>query len=316
MHCLAFISLQLFSMALGAACDAQSQDSLKQAAAPNADTAQKEEKAPDLTNTLILDFFISIDGSSFLNPQQSTQHDNFYGYTTLSLNNTANIRRVSVRAAFNSEYGIRAFRDSATAKAADQYEYQVFLDAPLSRKEWLRVQCGINVKSQFSKTYLPTDSGTKILFTDYFSPGYILYTAGFSFRFLESATFDIGLVGAQTTRIRNEEIYESRQTDELYGVPRGKRKVTELGINLILNIPPYRLGKHFGWACAGQMFAPNKDIGRLAGYTYSINNSLHYIFLKYMRLSLATQVAYDESVSNKVFLRNQLTLGFFLSNTL
>jgi hypothetical protein len=74
--------------------------------------------------------------------------------------------------------------------------------------------------------------------------------------------------------------------------------------------------KHFGWEASANIFAPKAAIGRLKSYTAESSVVLHYMFLKHMRLSLRSQMQYDESIQQQVFMANWLSLGFYVSNKL
>jgi hypothetical protein len=156
----------------------------------------------------------------------------------------------------------------------------------------------------------------RYLYSDYCSPGYALYSLGAGFNFLESAAVYLGLVGGKITRVRNQQIFDDRGVQKLYGVEKGERRRVEWGINLLVSIPPQLFSKHFGWECSGALFAPKANISRLRSYTVESSNVLHYMFLKHMRLSLRTQIQYDEAIQEGIFIANNLSLGFYLSNKL
>ena len=273
---------------------------------------------PILENVLIYDFFTTVNGLHYENAQSPNQVNELNFYYNITINNNFKTRFFTLRSYFFNEYGVRHFFDSVTIKGQDNFQIRNTLQFEIIKK-YLKFQIGVTGRSQFWKTYnyRQADTGmntSKYLYSDYFSPGYITYSCGLSYKFLSNATIDIGLAGGKITKIKNQDIFDERETTKLYGVEKGEHKKVSYGANLIINVPPRKIGKHFGWECAGTIYADKDQLGRLSGYTVDAMNVLHYMFLKNLRVSLRTQVKYDEQINDKVFLSNMLSIGFYLSN--
>ncbi len=152
--------------------------------------------------------------------------------------------------------------------------------------------------------------------SSYFSPGYIIYSAGVSYNFLNTSRLEIGLVGGQITKVRNDRLYEVRNEQVLYGVERGRRKQIEFGLTAQLQMPMRKIGKYFYWENSSRVFVKGKEIDKLSGYQVDVNNGLHFLFLKYMRIGIRSKINYDETVSEKPYISNMILFGFYLSNKL
>lgn len=277
------------------------------------------DRPPDFINTFIYDFFTTLNAVTYENEQSSTQHDELNFYYNTTINNIFKTKYFTIRSYMFNEFGIRYFIDSITNKAQDQHEVRNNVQIPLKKN--LKLNLGFTVKTQLWRhfEYRPDSSGNglqRYLYTDYFSPGYMLYTCGFSLSFMRNAVLDIGLVGGKTTKIKNQNIFDDRRATTLYGLQKGETKKFNYGINVQLNVPPQKIGKHFGWECYTTAFVTKEQIGRLKGYTIDATNVFHYLFLKNLRVTLRTTVKYDELLSDKIFMMNMLSVGFYLSNKL
>lgn len=273
-------------------------------------------KAPDLVNTLILDFFTTLNAVHFTNSLEADQRSQVYFYYNFTVSNNARFRRFAFRTNIFNEYGYRYYFDSLPQKVEDQYYIRNTVQVPVWKG--LSLQGSFHAKTQFWKTYSYREDANGVpqryLYSDYFSPGYLLYSAGLSLNFMDNATINLGLVGGKTTRIKNQQIFEDRKSRKLYGLEKGERSKVAYGMNLLVNVPPQKIQKHLAWELSGQLFAPKEQLFRTKGYTLSANNAFHYIFLKYLRLSIRTQLEYNETVQSKTLLINHVSLGFYLSN--
>jgi hypothetical protein len=274
---------------------------------------------PDLTNTFIYDFFTTANALYYENSQLEQEKNELNFYYNLTINNIFKAKYFTLRSYLFNEYGMRYFPDSIAIKGQDAFQIKNTLQIPV--RKTLKVQVGITVKSQLWSTYDyryidSTQENQKYLYSSYFSPGYFIYSAGFTYNFLKNATLDIGLAGGKTTKIRNQRIFEDREVSRLYGLGRGEKKKVTYGVNLQLNVPPRKLNRNFGWECHAAIYADKEQLGRVKGYTADVMNVFHYIFLQNLRISLRTQILYDENVNEKVFMMNTISIGFYLSNNI
>ena len=276
------------------------------------------KREPDIVNILVLDFFATIHAVKYENSMESSQIPQLNAYYNVSVNNWAKTKYFSLRTFIYNEYGFRHYFDSLTIKTEDNFRFRNNVQIQLIKR--VSLQGGIELRTQLWKKWEQRadtmQANSRYLYTDYCSPGYSIYSLGGGINFLENAAVYLGLVGGRITRIRNQQIFDDRGAKKLYGIEKGERRKVEWGLNLLISVPPQLFSKHFGWELSASMFAPQAAIGRVKSYTAESNCVLHYMFLKHMRLSLRSQMQYDESVQERIFIANWLSLGFYLSNKL
>jgi hypothetical protein len=155
----------------------------------------------------------------------------------------------------------------------------------------------------------------KYLYTAYLSPGYSNFSGGIKFEFNNNSSIEFGAVNGRKTKIRNQQLFQSRETNKLYGLDAGTSKMTEYGFNIILSIPPHTISKSIYFENFSQINVNRRDVSYIKDYKLDINNAFHYKFLKNFRLTLRTKYFYDIEVSKKPKIINNLTIGFYLNNT-
>jgi hypothetical protein len=280
-------------------------------------TTHVHERDYDLLNVFTYDFFTTFTAVRYENALDEDNLKNQLNFNyNVSINNRAQFRRFTIRTYLVNEYGFRHYFDSTTEKTTDAYTFRNALQIPL-HKSGFSLMASYELKSQLwpTRKYRETDTATEqYLYSDYLSPGYKVFSLGLSWQHATGATVDLGLVGGKVTRIRNQDLYDTRQSDVLYGVQRGEKDATDFGLNLIVNVPPRMVSKKIGWAFNANIFASRLQMGRLPGYTADISNALHFLFLRNLRLTMLTQMKYDESIQDRVFWTNQFMIGFYLSN--
>ncbi len=285
----------------------------------NTGDSTSKESWREFTNYFRLDFFTSVNAFHYLNSRdQSTEKNNFYVYYNLNITNQFKTKYLSVNACLFNELGFRHYIDSISIKNEDSYSYKLDINSPVYRK--LNVNLSYQVKSQLWKSweYRPDSANQRkaILVSSYFSPGYIMYAGGLSYDFWKISKLEIGLVGGQITKIKNDKLYDTRKEDVLYGVGKGKHKQMDFGLSAQLQIPIHRIGKFFYWENNSRLFVKGRDIQQFKKYQIDMTNGIHFLFLKYMRIGLRTKLNYDVNVSEKIFMSNMLLFGFYLSNKL
>ena len=278
-----------------------------------------KESWREFTNYFRLDFFTSMNASHYINPRgQATDKNNYYLYYNLNINNQFHTKYLSINAYLFNELGFRHYIDSISIKNEDSYSYKIDINSPL--RQQLNFNLSYLVKSQLWNSWEyridSTNQAKAILLSSYFSPGYIIYTGGFSYNFWETAKVELGLVGGEITKIKNNTLYDTRKENVLYGIEKGKRKQINFGLSAQLQIPIHKIGKFFYWENNSQLFVKGKDIQQFKQYQLDMTNGIHFLFLKYMRIGLRTKLNYDINVSEKVSINTMLLFGFYLSNKL
>jgi len=280
------------------------------------ETPKAKPVEPFLTEILILDFYTTFTASKYDNGESNDQKNQLYFYYNFTVNNTFKNKYFIFRTYLYDEFGLKYYQDSVNSKSDDKYVFRNSFQKIFSTH--LSAQITATIQSQVWKTYTylkNTNNGMdKILYTDYFSPGYIIYSSGLSYRFMQSASMDLGLVGGRVTEIKNQNIYTSRNAEVLYGLKKGQHKKFVYGINLQVNAPPVMINKHLGWELNGVAFISKDSLYSIKGGTLSLNNAFHILFLKNIRLSWRTEIEYDQNIQAKVFIANQIAVGFYLNN--
>jgi hypothetical protein len=207
--------------------------------------------------------------------------------------------------------------DSINTVSEDLYYFKNTFNYPIG-KGGINLNALINIKSQFWNHYDYMEDNTgqslKYLYSSYYTPGYMLFSGGMGCSFWEGSAIDLGIAGGKITKIKNQNIFEERGADVLYGVEKGQKRKVVFGLNLQLNIIPKMINKHIAWENYTQLFIPNQHLGEVQFYTLDLNNAIHYLFLKYMRISLRTTIIHDLDIQDQPQIINQVTLGFYLSN--
>jgi len=243
--------------------------------------------------------------------------DNLYLYYNLTFSNRLYFKEFRLNTYFFNEYGYRNYLDSISLKTEDLYYFKNTINYPII-KDHLDFNFMINIKSQFWKTYAFKEDSVgglnTYLYSSYFSPGYILYSSGLTYSFWKGNTIELGLISGKFTKIKNQNIFNTRESSKLYGIGKGSKSEVVFGLNLQGNITPKKLTKNLYWENYTQIFAPNKQLEAIHHYTFDINNAVHYLFLKYLRVSLRTKVFYDAQIQEKPQLINQISFGFYLAN--
>jgi|GEM_PF-1047659 len=264
------------------------------------------------------DFYTTLMASFAKNPiDPSIDKSNVYFYYNITLNNRLQLKKVRINTYLFNEFGKRFYVDSISTVSEDLYYFKNTVNYPLGR-DGINLNFLVNIKSQLWEhyDYMEDSTGREIryLYSSYYTPGYMLFSGGLGCSFWEGSTIDLGIAGGKITKIKNQRIFEERGADVLYGVERGNKRKVVFGLNLQVNIMPKMINKHIAWENYTQLFVPNQHIGEVKYYTLDFNNAIHYLFLKYMRISLRTTINHDLDIQNKPQIINQVTLGFYLSN--
>lgn len=279
-----------------------------------ADTAQTLRQIKTTTN---IDFFTTFAEISFINGQSRDEQGSFYLYYNLTINNQIKYNSFTISNYYFTELGIKNYFDSITSFSEDQYNFKNALSYKFGDSKFM-LNLSTNAKSQYFKHYdYRTDSTGNLIrytYTDYRTPGYINYSCGIKYEINENYHLEFGLINGRKTVIRNQSIFESRETNLLYGLEKGISQKTDFGLNLVITIITYEISKNLYFENFSQFNVNRTDIRQLKNYKADINNAFHLKFLKHFRLTLRTKFLYDINISDKPKLINSFTLGFYISN--
>lgn len=264
-----------------------------------------------------VDFFVTAIGTHTENSINSIDRNNGYFYYCFTFHNKIQAGHLTIRNYFFNEFGIRGYADSLTVIAEDQYNLKNTIGIPTGMKN-MAFQITVSNRSQFWKHYDYREDSIglqeRYLYSAYLSPGYTSWSGGLSFYLPEYSSIEIGLAGIRTVKVRNQQLFDERQANSLYGLSRGERKKSTGGLHLIVSIAPKQLVKGFYVEHQSLLFIDKNKTGYLKEYTLDLNNAFHYFILKYFRISFRTKIIYDSVISEKMNIINQFTIGYYLNN--
>jgi hypothetical protein len=271
-----------------------------------------------ITSVIDLDFFTTFAAINVINGETGSDCNNLYLYYNLTASNKLKMGNFQITNFYFTEFGLRKYIDSISAISDDQYNFKNSFSYFIGKSRLAFNLCIIS-KSQYFKhyDYRPDSLGQmrKYLYTAYLSPGYSNFAGGVKFEFNNNCSMEFGAVNGRKTKIRNQHLFESRETNKLYGLDEGTSKKTEYGYNIIVSIPPHTISKSIYFENFSQINVNRKDVSCIKYYKLDINNAFHYKFLKHFRLTLRTKYFYDIEVSKKPKIINNLTIGFYMNNT-
>lgn len=265
------------------------------------------------------DFFTTLTAIHQLPGTQTTEPNNLFFYYNIDIKNNLEFRKVKWDLYLFNDYGVRHYFDSITTKTQDQLTLKNSLYYPLLQPG-LFVSLTANTQTKLFNThhYRSDAQGSqeKYLYDGFMSPGVILYSGGITYEPGHNCILNLGLGSSKITKIKNQDIFTSRQEDEISGLEKGRRRKSEFGLSLTATAPLQHFGKHLHWEFYGNVFAPIKQIKNFNTYVVDVNNVFHLLLLRYVRLSLRTKLSYNSEQNPKPLIQNQISLGFYLSNHL
>jgi hypothetical protein len=265
------------------------------------------------------DFYTTLNGNRSINSQDENTKNNLYVYYNFTFQNRIKIKKIKITSYFFNEFGIRRFKDSIVSVAEDIYNFKNSISVPF-KKSHFDFNLTVSTKSQFWNHYTYTlDSNKhyqKNIYTSYLSPGYIIYSGGIRYNFWNYSSIEIGLASGKTTKIKNQDIFTERKAEKLYGINKGTFKKTNIGFHILVNISAKKLFKNFYIEQFSQIFIDKDSIKKIKSYNVDVNNAFHYVFLKFIRLSVRTKFLYDQTVFIKPTIIQQISIGFYLNNKL
>jgi hypothetical protein len=266
-----------------------------------------------------LDFYTTLNGSRSINSKDPNAKDHYYIYYNFTFQNRTKIKKLRLSNYFFNEFGFRRYRDSISVISEDVYNFKNSLSLPFKKSKF-DFNLTISTKSQFWPHYsYKVDSNNRVqksIYTSYLSPGYTVYSGGMRFNFWNYSSIELGIASGRTTKIRNQDLFVQRKSDRLYGLKKGTYKKTTLGLHLLVNISTKKIFNNFYIEQFSQVFIDKDSLQKIRSYNVDVNNAFHYVFLKFIRLSIRTKFLYDQSVFIKPSIIQQVSIGFYLNNKL
>lgn len=268
---------------------------------------------------LYYDFYTTLTGIQTSHSTNPNEQSNLYFYYNIDIKSNLEFRKIKWDMYLFNDYGFRHFFDSLTTKTQDQLVVKQSLYYPIYKRKCY-ISLAANTKTKLFNTYQYrssiSGSDEKYLYDSYMSPGTIYYSGGITYEAGGNSIIQLGLGSSKVTKIRNQRIFETRNTEQINGLRQGESKKTELGLTLTSTVPIQHLNKHVHWEFYANVFTPMKNLKTVKNYTVDVNHVFHLTFLKYIRLSWRLQINYHPEQQEKPMIQHQVSLGAYLSNHL
>lgn len=265
-----------------------------------------------------IDFFTTL---SKINSQGNSELTSnlLHFYYNFTLINKTPLGKWKINNYFFNEFGLRHFNDSSQSISEDQYVLRNSLMYPVKAKKIIFTLSHTN-RSQFwpHYTYSKNAIGAieKIRFTNFLSPGYTLFSGGFQLQIGPRCSFELGVLGGKVVKVKDQHLFESRRVKMLYGLAPGEKRKVSYGFTFTGTIVMLKIYKNIYWEQLSQVFIQHRVILQPEKYGVEVNNALHFLFLKYVRLTARTQFGMDRELTPGYQLTQHISLGFYLNNKL
>jgi len=269
----------------------------------------------------MLDAFCNILGTSYYNAPSFTEPNNMLLYYNITFVNILNIKeKIILNTYFYNELGYKIFFDSISLIMDDRYDFNNMLLLPFGYKN-LSISLNADINSQFWKHYdyriNAEDETERFLYTSARSPSYTVYSGGINYRFWKQSSINLGIASAKKTKIKNQSLFDERESDELYGIEKGKKRIFTFGFNLTTQIVQQKIFKNLYFENYTGIFIQADRYQALKHTTIDMKNTFHYVFFSNFRLSLKTDLRYDvNAFGTRPYVVNQLMLGIFFNSKL
>ena len=195
------------------------------------------------------DGFINLLGTAYKNAPSYTEPNNIVFYFNISFENRLNIRKVIIlHTYYYNEFGNRFYFDTTNVIINDRWDFNNKLLLPFGNKK-VSASLSINTTSQYRKNYdyRYNENGEieRYIYTCSGSPKYTIYSGGINYDFFDRSSINVSLASAKRTVIKNSKLFDYRETDFLYGVEKGKKKLVVYGFNATLQISRQKIFKNF-----------------------------------------------------------------------
>lgn len=285
---------------------------------PKLETLVSETKKSwrEFENNFRLDFFLTLHGSLALNhADQSGWKNLFQSYYNLTLNDRFQLGLAEIRLNLFHEWGY-IWKEQKGQHKEDLFQYNIdLLVGPSSKWKW---SANFQSKTQLFNHYQFKDNLTdkRYLESAYFTPGYLTFGAGMSYLWSQGGKVELALIGGQLTKMRNQKVYNERQTNEIAGIQQGEKSKFKLGIGLQFQQPIRKLTKQIFWENQSRFSVRNFKTSIRSSCVFDMQNAFYFLTLKYLRIGLRSVVQYNPDLSEKLMTSQLILFGFYLSNKL
>ena len=208
----------------------------------------------------------------------------FTGRATLAFSHQYKKNKFNFNYDFEARYGISVI-DTASFKNEDMFRLNINPSIDLN-KNWSYAAL-IQFASQFTKGYKSMTDHT--LVSDFMAPGTLTLGLGFTYKHQKIPfTINISPLTGSMTFVRND----SLSNVGAYGVEPGKKQLSSLGSQLILNLKVPFAKNRITYTNYLDVFSNYDKVTRITW-----DNKLDFTVLKFMTLNLFCSTKYDHTVN-------------------
>lgn len=234
-------------------------------------------------------------------------------YYNLDVKSRLQFRRWIFETGLFNDYGFTWYIDSLQQKTTDHLQYKLSLARQWHKK--ISIEMAVNTQTILFHGYQFRNNNNSLeayLNETYMSPGFIHLSGGIGYNLPHQARCHIGLATCKITTLRNSTLFETRQETSIAGIPQGKKRVFDGGINAQVSWPLTTWKERWFAEGTALIFIPLKD----KQTTIDINTVLHCKLWRFGRLSWRHQFQWNKAIQKTPSYQQWLTLGCYLNNKL
>lgn len=214
--------------------------------------------------------------------------------------------RLIVTNHFIHRLGIQYMFDSITTIQQDENIFRTRIELTLPRDLGLAFDSELSTRLFNGYDYAKGSGGqtTRILNSSFLTPLIWNLSLGVSWKIPETGSVMAGISGAKLTFLRDTSVFSIQQTSDFQGVSRGHRSLFEYGFSCRILIER-TFWKMLRWNCNLHLF---KAFDKPADL--NLKNQFELRPVKFLVISLQTNLLYEQDISRKLQVGNILSAGF------
>jgi hypothetical protein len=209
---------------------------------------------------------------------------------------------------FQHNLGLQSYFDSLTKFQTDDNSLNTRFDIRLHKNLNFTINSILSSRFMNGYDYSVNDNGRiiKTLNSSFCTPLLWTFSGGFSVKWRDFGSLNLGLSTAKLTYIRDKSIFGKQKVNRFYGVPEGKDHIFEYGLSLQF-LADKEFLKRIRWNC---------DLLVFKNYTSPVDVTLKNNFgiriNRFLKASIQTRVFYEETISRSIQVENLVTFGFYV----
>lgn len=266
----------------------------------------------------LVDFYSSFALTQLLNSRNKNDKGSLYFYYNATIAADLYYKKIAFNSFYTTDFGVAKYFDSLAIIQADQYNFKNSFSYKLGNSKFavnFMLLSRSQYYNQYNYSFDSTGSCLAIPKSSYKSPGYRILSGGMKYS-TKSFSVELGIVNCLYTLMKNQKYYDILNTNNLYGLEKGKKSKLDYGFVLIISVPIHKIYPNIYYENFSQVKIIKDDLTLINRYCFDTNQALHFIFLKHFRLSLRTKINYDYRISLKPNIINNVALGFYFHNSM